>query len=140
MRRRQKLSCRRLARRRLHRVRRRYPAPALRHRRPRLPARPATPAAQGSILVTNPPFSKLDEFVARSFALFEAGHLAAAVLLFRNDFGGTQGRVDHLNRAVAEFECCGRPRWTREPRAIRAFGRCGARGCPIASGRPSITA
>jgi hypothetical protein len=79
-------------------------------------------------------------FVARSFVLFEAGHLAAAVLRFRNDFGGTQGRVDHLNRAVAEFEGCSRPHWIPGPRAIRAFGRCrlGHRPLRICSGAASV--
>jgi hypothetical protein len=121
MRRRQRLSCRRLARRRLHRVRQRHPAPALRVAVLDHLLDPPPPATLGSILVTNPPFSKLDGFVARSFALFEAGHLAAAVLLFRNDSAAPRGgSIISTAPSPSSGAAAGRTGY-REPRAIRAF-------------------
>jgi hypothetical protein len=71
---------------------------------------PPPPETRGAIMITNPPFSKLDEFLAR-MALLDAGHLAGPVLLVRPDFAGTDGRAGILNCAVAEWECCWRPRW-----------------------------
>jgi hypothetical protein len=77
-------------------------------------------ATRGSVLITNPPFSKeapgrekpLDKFLERTIALLDSGHhLAAAVLLVRIDFAGTQGRAEALNRAVAEWEYTQRTRW-----------------------------
>jgi hypothetical protein len=69
------------------------------------------PETRGAIMVTNGPFSKLTEFLARTLALIDTGHLAGAVLLVRDDFAGTDGRVAYFNRAVAELECCWRARW-----------------------------
>jgi hypothetical protein len=69
------------------------------------------PATRGAIVVTNPPFSQLDAFLSRTLALIDAGWLAAAVLLVRTDFAGTDGRANMLNRAVAEWECTWRARW-----------------------------
>jgi len=50
-------------------------------------------------------------FLARTLALLDEGWLAGAVLLQRADSGGTDGRADIFNRAVAEVTCCWRPRW-----------------------------
>jgi hypothetical protein len=72
---------------------------------------PPPASIRGAVMATNPPFSRLDAFLARTLALLDVGFLAGAALLIRNDFGGTDGRVDIFNRAVAEFECCWRSRW-----------------------------
>jgi hypothetical protein len=72
---------------------------------------PPPPSTRGAILITNPPFSQLDAFLARTMALLDAGWLAGAVLLVRDDFAGTDGRAVVLNRAIAEWECVWRTRW-----------------------------
>jgi hypothetical protein len=69
------------------------------------------PATRGAVMITNPPFSKLTDFINRTLELLDAGHLAGAVLLVRMDFAGTDGRAAALNRAMAEWECCWRARW-----------------------------
>jgi hypothetical protein len=69
------------------------------------------PATRGAVMITNPPFSKLTDFINRTQELLDTGHLAGAALLVRMDFAGTDGRAEALNRAVAEWECCWRSRW-----------------------------
>jgi hypothetical protein len=98
---------------------------------------PPPPGTHGATTLTNPPFSKLDEFMARSLALIDAGQLAAAVLLVRSDFGGTDGRAEMFNRASAEWECCMRTRWipgsTGNPRwwCHWVLWRAGCSGPPV---------
>ena len=72
---------------------------------------PAPANTRGSIMITNAPFSQITAFIDRTQGLLDSGHLAAAALLIRIDFAGTDGRAEALNRAVAEFECCWRSRW-----------------------------
>ena len=62
-------------------------------------------ATLGAIAVTNPPYARIDAFIARTIALLDSGHLSAAVLLVRPDFVGTDGR------AAYEWTCCWRPVW-----------------------------
>lgn len=71
----------------------------------------ARPPPRGAVMITNPPFSRLDAFLARTLALLDAGLLAGAALLVRDDFTGTDGRADALTRAIAEWECSWRARW-----------------------------
>jgi hypothetical protein len=69
------------------------------------------PSTRGGLVVTNPPFSQLTAFLARTLALLDAGWLSGAALLIRNDFAATDGRADMFNRATAEWECVWRTRW-----------------------------
>ena len=67
----------------------------------------------GMIAATNLPWSdeRLDPFLARILSLLDSGHLRGAVLLFRIDHTGAGGRAAIMNRAVAIWTCCWRPRW-----------------------------
>src|SRR4051794_27249997 len=73
-------------------------------------------AAAGAIIVTNPPFNRLDAFIDRSLALLDAGAVSAVVLLLRSDALTTSGRAAALNRAEREVLCCWRPVWLPDTR------------------------
>jgi hypothetical protein len=69
------------------------------------------PPTRGSILITNPPFNIIDQFLERALALLDAGHLKAVVLLYRGDKANTQERIQVFNRAVHELTVTARTMW-----------------------------
>jgi hypothetical protein len=68
-------------------------------------------ATHGAIVLTNPPFSKLDEILARGLMLLDSGQITGLVLLLRHDHLMTATRVEIFNRAVREIHCNWRPIW-----------------------------
>jgi hypothetical protein len=66
------------------------------------------------LVITNPPFDPLDEWIAHVLKLLDAGHIAGAVLLLRFDHLGAACRAGVLNRATRIFICCWRPRWIKD--------------------------
>jgi hypothetical protein len=71
-------------------------------------ARPTGPIAA---IVTNPPFNRLDAFLARSLEHLDAGVTASVTLLLRWDHLTASGRSKVLNRATEVRLCAWRPRW-----------------------------
>jgi hypothetical protein len=72
----------------------------------------APPAeAQDMVLVTNPPCSRWDAFLARGLALFDRGQIAGLVLLLRLDYLQASTRAYAFNRASFEVRCNWRPIW-----------------------------
>jgi hypothetical protein len=67
-------------------------------------------------IVTNPPFNRLDEFIARGLHLMDLRTTQSLVLLARYDATMTSGRVDALNRAALELGCNWRARWIENSR------------------------
>jgi hypothetical protein len=78
------------------------------------------PAARLASVITNPPFTALDEFIRRGLALLDIGATQAFTLLWRWDHFMAEGRVALLNRAAFVHQCCWRARWiegsTGQPR------------------------
>jgi len=72
------------------------------------------PDARGAIIVTNPPFNKTDEFLARNLDLFDDGLIAGFVLLMRHDHLASGKRVPALNRHIRTVFCNWRPIWIPE--------------------------
>jgi hypothetical protein len=89
-------------------------------------------------IITNPPFSRLDEFIVRGLRLIDSGATQSLVMLVRYDATMTSGRVDVLNRAALELGCNWRARWiensTGQPRwAFKwVVWRADYRGPPLA--------
>jgi hypothetical protein len=67
--------------------------------------------ARGAAIVTNPPFCRLDAFIARSLGLLDGGAVSAVVLLVRVDALTAGGRAVALNRAAQIWQCNWRPVW-----------------------------
>lgn len=65
------------------------------------------------VLVTNPPFNALDEWIGHAVGLLHAGHLKGVALLLRGDHLGAARRAWHLNRASKLYVCAWRPRWIK---------------------------
>jgi hypothetical protein len=67
-------------------------------------------------MATNPPHSRLTEFIDCGLELLDAGKLAGLVLLNRIGHDMTVARAAAFNRAAFEVRCCWRPYWKpREP-------------------------
>jgi hypothetical protein len=69
------------------------------------------PPQTGSIAATNPPFNKINQFIARGLHLVDHRAIAGLVLLLRYDALTAATRADALNRAVGILTCCWRPVW-----------------------------
>jgi hypothetical protein len=67
--------------------------------------------ALGACAITNPPRSRLTEFIARGLQLLDCGQIGGLVLLMRLDHLQAGGRVEALNRATWEVHCNWRPIW-----------------------------
>ena len=84
-----------------------------------LRADPPPPGSFG-VVCTNPPFNRLDSFIAHGLQLMDSGRTRSLVLLVRNDALMTDGRVEVLNRAAFALGCNWRARWipnsTGQPR------------------------
>ncbi len=65
-------------------------------------------------VVTNGPFSKSDEFIARGLELLDAGRICGLVLLLRHDHLMAGAKIAPLNRATLELHCNWRPVWIPE--------------------------
>src|SRR4051794_33616684 len=64
-----------------------------------------------SAIITNPPFNRLDEFIARGLQLMDGGNTRSLAMLLRNDAMMASGRVEVLNRAALTLACNWRARW-----------------------------
>jgi hypothetical protein len=69
------------------------------------------PPQNGLIAVTNPPFNKINRFLARGFQLLDHGLIAGFVLLVRSDALTAATRAHAFNRAAGILTCCWRPVW-----------------------------
>ena len=69
------------------------------------------PPSPGTVAVTNPPFNKINKFIARGLQLLDRRQLAGFVLLVRWDALTAANRADAFNRAAAVWVCCWRPVW-----------------------------
>jgi hypothetical protein len=69
------------------------------------------PPQHGLIAITNPPFARLNRFLARGLQLLDTGKLTGLVLLVRWDALATAGRASAFNRAADILSCCWRPLW-----------------------------
>ena len=65
-----------------------------------------------AVIITNPPFIKLDAFIDRALEHLDEGLMQAAVLLLRWDHLTAQGRTRALERAAEIRLCTWRPVWT----------------------------
>lgn len=65
----------------------------------------------GTVMITNPPNSRLTEFLAHGLALIDLGHLEGMALLTRLGADTTKGRGAGFNRAAYEWRTCWRPYW-----------------------------
>jgi hypothetical protein len=70
---------------------------------------PLPPEVLGAIMMTNPPYTLLTEFLVRGLTLIDMGHLAGLVLLTRQGADTTNGRAAAFNRAAYEWRTCWRP-------------------------------
>ena len=68
-------------------------------------------AALGACAITNPPGTRLTEFIARGLQLLDGGQISGLVLLMRLDHLQADERVEALNRATWEVHCNWRPIW-----------------------------
>lgn len=63
-------------------------------------------------MITNPPHTRMTEFIVRGLALIDyTGRLAGFVLLSRQGHDVTLGRAAAFNRAAYEWRSCWRPWW-----------------------------
>jgi hypothetical protein len=69
------------------------------------------PETRGSAMMTNPPNSKLTEFIVRGLTLIDAGFLEGMALLTRLGADRTKGRAAAFNRACLEWQTAWRPYW-----------------------------
>jgi hypothetical protein len=69
------------------------------------------PEAAGSLMITNPPYSKLTAFIVRGLTLIDRGHLEGLGLLTRLGADTTKGRGPVFNRAAYIWRTCWRPYW-----------------------------
>jgi hypothetical protein len=65
----------------------------------------------GCVAVTNPPFNRLDAFMARGLALLDAGEIAGLVLLVRHDALTAASRAAGFRQAKTLWTCTWRTRW-----------------------------
>lgn len=68
-------------------------------------------ATAGAFMITNPPNSKLTEFIVRGLTLIDAGHLDGMALLTRLGADTTKGRGPAFNGAAYVWKTCWRPYW-----------------------------
>jgi hypothetical protein len=64
-----------------------------------------------AIAVTNPPYSKSDEFLWHGLDLLAQGKIRGLVLLLRHDHLMASSRAPAFNRAIRDVQCCWRPIW-----------------------------
>jgi hypothetical protein len=69
------------------------------------------PPQVGLIAATNPPFNKINGFLARGLHLLDRRRIAGLVLLVRWDALTAATRADAFNRAAGILTCCWRPVW-----------------------------
>jgi hypothetical protein len=69
------------------------------------------PPQNGLIAVTNPPFNKINHFLARGLQLLDGGLIASLVLLVRSDALTAATRANIFNRAAGILTRCWRPVW-----------------------------
>jgi len=72
---------------------------------------PPPKATAGAIMITNPPNSKLTDFIVRGLTLIDAGYLEGMALLTRLGADTTKGRGPAFNRAAYVWKTCWRPYW-----------------------------
>lgn len=72
---------------------------------------PPLKETRGSVLVTNPPNTRIDAFMATGLDLIDRGWLAGMALLLRLDHEMAISRSCAFNRACAEWLFSGRPWW-----------------------------
>ena len=71
--------------------------------------------ALGACAITNPPGSRLTEFIVRGLQLLDGRQISGLVLLMRLNHLQAAGRVEALNRATWEVHCNWRPTCLRFP-------------------------
>jgi hypothetical protein len=69
------------------------------------------PPQAGLISVTNPPFNRINRFLARGLQLLDHGRISGLVLLVRSDTLTATTRAHAFNRATGILICCWRPVW-----------------------------
>jgi hypothetical protein len=67
--------------------------------------------AAGSIMMTNPPNSRLTQFTVRGLTLLDTGYLTGFALLTRLGADTTKARGAAFNRAAYAWKTCWRPYW-----------------------------
>jgi hypothetical protein len=72
---------------------------------------PSPNATAGAVMITNPPNSKLTDFIVRGLTLIDAGYLKGMALLTRLGADTTKGRGPAFNRAANVWKTCWRPYW-----------------------------
>jgi hypothetical protein len=69
------------------------------------------PPVAGSIVITNPPFTLSEEFLARGLALLDSQRISGLVLLVRHDHLMAANKTLAFNQATREIHCNWRPIW-----------------------------
>ena len=72
---------------------------------------PPPNGAAGAVMITNPPNSKLTDFIVRGLTLIDAGYLEGVASLTRLGADTTKGRGPAFNRAAYVWKTCWRPYW-----------------------------
>jgi hypothetical protein len=69
------------------------------------------PPQAASVAVTNPPFNRINHFIARGLQLLDRGPITGLILLVRCDALTADASADAFNRAAGVLTCCWRPVW-----------------------------
>jgi hypothetical protein len=89
-------------------------------------------------MITNPPHTRMTEFIVRGLTLIDTGRLAGFVLLSRQGHDVTLGRAAAFNRAAYEWRSCWRPWWKPRKKVTYPPGSLpnGRHGCTAIPARP----